>query len=190
MAGHLDQCIGFEFGAVTSRLASYWIRSGHQIFLKNKSQIPSHVKLKKNAAGKQRKFMLWLLLYVIIAVIDKSLRNKKEAMEVYNALTFTGKENCHNCQTFNKYVNFPTLAIMRSLLLSDILLSKLHYLSFPAQHTIKHSQWATFLNVIKKIWHLRPDSKVVWAPEMLIEGKPQKLQSFSSALLFTLISMK
>lgn len=44
--------------------------------------------------------MLWLLIYVIIVVIDKSLRNKEEAIEVYNALTFAGKNNCHNCQNF------------------------------------------------------------------------------------------
>lgn len=83
-------------------------------------------------------------------MIDKSLKNKKKAMKVYNALTFSGKDDCHNCQNFNKYVNFSAHAIMRSLLLSAVLLSKLHYLSFPAQHTIKRSKRVTFLNVIKK----------------------------------------
>lgn len=89
-------------------------------------------------------------IYVIIMMIDKSLKNKKKAMKVYNALTFSGKDDCHNCQNFNKYVNFSAHAIMRSLLLSAVLLSKLHYLSFPAQHTIKRSKRVTFLNVIKK----------------------------------------
>lgn len=72
-------------------------------------------------------------------MIDKSLRNEKEAVEIYKALTFTGNDDCHGCQNFNKYVNFLTLAMMTSLLLSDILLSELPYLSFPAQRTIKHS---------------------------------------------------
>lgn len=127
--------------------------------------------------------MLWLLIYVVIAVIDNSLRNKKGATEVYNALTFTGKDDCHSCQNFNKYVNFPTLAIMRSLPLSDILLSKLHYLSFPAQHTIKHSRWVTFLNAMKKkLWHLRPRSKVGRAPETLIEVKGN-LKNFGASIL-------
>lgn len=72
-------------------------------------------------------------------------------MEVYNALTFTGKDDCHNCQNFNKYVNFSTPAIMRSLLLSGILLSKLHYLSFSAQHTIKAFTMSHLLKCDQKI---------------------------------------
>lgn len=72
-------------------------------------------------------------------------------MEVYNALTFTGKDDCHNCQNFNKYVNFSTPATMRSLLLSGILLSKLHYLSFSAQHTIKAFTMSHLLKCDQKI---------------------------------------
>lgn len=133
---------------------------------------------------KNKDSLWWLSLHVIFALIDRSLRNEKEAMEVYNALTFTGKDNCHNCQNFNKYVNFPTLAIMRSLLV--ILLSELHYLSFAAQHTINCSQWVTFINAIKKkyltfkawIWGGLSMRNARWS-----KVKPQKLQSFSSPLL-------
>lgn len=53
--------------------------------------------------------MLWLLIYVIIAVIDRSLRNKKEAIEVYNALPFTGKDDSHNFQNFNNLLTFRLL---------------------------------------------------------------------------------
>lgn len=135
---------------------------------------------------KNKDSLWWLSLHVIFALIDRSLRNEKEAMEVYNALTFTGKDNCHNCQNFNKYVNFPTLAIMRSLLV--ILLSELHYLSFAAQHTINRSQWVTFINAIKKkyltfkawIWGGLSMRNARWS-----KVKPQKLQSFSSTLLDT-----
>lgn len=135
---------------------------------------------------KNKDSLWWLSLHVIIALIDRSLRNEKEAMEVYNALTFTGKDDCHNCQNFNKYVNFPSLAIMRSF--SGILLSEFHYLSFAAQHTINRSQWVTFINAIKKknltfkawIWGGLSTRNACWS-----KVKPQKLQSFSSTLLDT-----
>lgn len=109
--------------------------------LGEKSQLPSYVKTKNDAAGKWRKFMLWLLIYVIIAVIDKSLRNREEAMEVYNALTFAGKDDCHNCQNFNKYLNFSAPAIMRSLLFSDLVIkTPLSVLPSPTYNKSIHNE--------------------------------------------------